>query len=220
MSIHEKLLKARLAIRGHEIKKTGKNQNRRFFEMFDFFPIIEKEFAAQGLVGMVTFTQELATLIIYEVTEGAQLTITSPMGTAQLPGCHEVQNIGAVESYQRRYLWLAAGEIMEHDPIDNAEILPTEGKKEGRKPNPATKKEWNALTETQRISLTDMVTAINDSLEIKDDQEAARLFYNHIGATAGLDANEAMQAVWSCYASDERTRITNAHNYLKQQKGE
>jgi hypothetical protein len=40
------------------------------------------------------------------------------MGSAALKGCHEVQNIGAVETYQRRYLWVTAMEIVEHDALD------------------------------------------------------------------------------------------------------
>jgi hypothetical protein len=40
------------------------------------------------------------------------------MGSAALKGCHEVQNIGAVETYQRRYLWVTAMEIVEHDVLD------------------------------------------------------------------------------------------------------
>jgi hypothetical protein len=31
-----------------------------------------------------------------------------------------VQNIGAVETYQRRYLWVTAMEIVEHDALDSA----------------------------------------------------------------------------------------------------
>jgi hypothetical protein len=40
------------------------------------------------------------------------------MGSAALKGCHEVQNVGAVETYQRRYLWVTAMEIVEHDVLD------------------------------------------------------------------------------------------------------
>jgi hypothetical protein len=40
------------------------------------------------------------------------------MGTANLQGCHEVQNIGAVETYQRRYLYVTALSIVEHDALD------------------------------------------------------------------------------------------------------
>ena len=40
------------------------------------------------------------------------------MGTANLKGCHEVQNIGACETYQRRYLYTTALSISEHDALD------------------------------------------------------------------------------------------------------
>ena len=40
------------------------------------------------------------------------------MGSAQLKGCHIVQNIGAVETYQRRYLYVSALAIVEHDALD------------------------------------------------------------------------------------------------------
>jgi hypothetical protein len=67
------------------------------------------------------------------------IVITSPMGSAALKGCHEVQNIGAVETYQRRYLWVAALEIVEHDALDK-----TTGKK-GAEPEEAGK-----ITDDQR----------------------------------------------------------------------
>jgi len=47
--------------------------------------------------------------------------ITSPMSSAALKGCHDVQNLGAVQTYIRRYLWVTAMEIVEHDAIDSSE---------------------------------------------------------------------------------------------------
>jgi hypothetical protein len=43
------------------------------------------------------------------------------MGSAALKGCHDVQNIGAVMSYQRRYLWMTALEIAEPSAVDSNE---------------------------------------------------------------------------------------------------
>jgi hypothetical protein len=40
------------------------------------------------------------------------------MSSAALKGCHDVQNLGAVQTYLRRYLWTNAFEIVEHDAID------------------------------------------------------------------------------------------------------
>ena len=42
------------------------------------------------------------------------------MSSAALKGCHEVQNLGAVQTYIRRYLWVTALEIVEHDAIDSS----------------------------------------------------------------------------------------------------
>jgi hypothetical protein len=40
------------------------------------------------------------------------------MASANLKGCHEIQNLGAVQTYQRRYLYVLAFEIVEHDVLD------------------------------------------------------------------------------------------------------
>jgi hypothetical protein len=40
------------------------------------------------------------------------------MAKAELKGAHPIQNLGAVETYQRRYLWMTAMEIVEHDILD------------------------------------------------------------------------------------------------------
>jgi hypothetical protein len=55
---------------------------------------------------------------IVDVEDGSQVIIHSPMGSANLKGCHEIQNIGACETYSTRYLWTAALCIVEHDALD------------------------------------------------------------------------------------------------------
>jgi hypothetical protein len=42
------------------------------------------------------------------------------MADANLKGCHPIQNLGAVETYTRRYLWVTAMEIVEHDALDSS----------------------------------------------------------------------------------------------------
>jgi hypothetical protein len=56
------------------------------------------------------------------------------MAEANLKGCHPIQNLGAVETYTRRYLWVTAMEIVEHDALDSSApikdkviITPTQG---------------------------------------------------------------------------------------------
>lgn len=120
MSVHKKLMEARLRLQAAELKKTGHNKfaGYYYFELGDFLPTAQQIFAELGLCGVVSFTADVATLTITDTDGGGFIVITSPMGSAALKGCHEVQNIGAVETYQRRYLWVSAFEIVEHDALD------------------------------------------------------------------------------------------------------
>lgn len=120
MSVHKKLNEARITLQNTELSKSGNNKfaGYKYFELGDFLPDINKIFNDVGLCGVVSFTSDLATLTLTDLEDASQLIITSPMGSAALKGCHEVQNIGAVETYQRRYLWITAMEIVEHDALE------------------------------------------------------------------------------------------------------
>lgn len=118
--ILQKLNKARVKFHSSQISKTGRNTyaNYDYFCLADFLVPILTICDEVGICGVVSFDKELATLKLVDVEDNSETVITSPMGSAQLKGCHEVQNIGAVETYQRRYLWSAAFEIVEHDALD------------------------------------------------------------------------------------------------------
>lgn len=120
MNVYKKLMQARLMLQNTKLEKSGHNKfaGYKYFELGDFLPTVQNIFVEVRLCGVVSYTQELATLTIFDIDEGSSIVITSPMGSAALKGCHEVQNIGAVETYQRRYLWVTAMEIVEHDVLD------------------------------------------------------------------------------------------------------
>ena len=58
-----------------------------------------------------------AALVITDIESGQSLEIHSPMSTAALKGCHEVK-IWRSGPPIRRYLWVTAMEIVEHDALD------------------------------------------------------------------------------------------------------
>jgi hypothetical protein len=120
MAVYGKLSKARQMLRSTELKKTGHNKfaGYHYFELGDFLHPTLEIFDILGLIGIVSFTKDEASLAIVDMESGGEIVITSPFGSAALKGCHEVQNIGAVETYQRRYLWVTAMEIVEHDALD------------------------------------------------------------------------------------------------------
>jgi translation initiation factor IF-2 len=124
------------------LSKSGHNKfaGYKYFELGDFLPAIQGLFKKHGLCDVISFTQDLATMVVYDIEDGSSVTFTSPMGSAQLKGCHEVQNIGAVETYQRRYLYVTALAIVEHDALDAVtgsqavEVKPVEVKAKPQEP--------------------------------------------------------------------------------------
>ena len=122
MSVHKKLMAARVKLQSVEMKKSGKNsyQGYSYFELGDFIPHIQTIFNDLGLCGVVTFNTEYAQLCITDVDDGTVIVITSPMAEAALKGAQPIQLMGSIQTYQRRYLWMAAMELTEHDSIDSA----------------------------------------------------------------------------------------------------
>jgi hypothetical protein len=107
------------------LKKSGHNKfaGYSYFELGDFLPTINSIFYKTGLCGVVSFGKELASLTITDTDDGSEIVLTSPMAEANLKGCHPIQNLGAVETYTRRYLWVSAMEIVEHDALDSSAPL-------------------------------------------------------------------------------------------------
>jgi hypothetical protein len=128
--VHKKLMAARIMLQNAPLKKSGHNKfaGYSYFELGDFIPTITEIFYNIGLCGVVSYDTEIASLTITDTDDGTSLVITSPMAEANLKGCHPIQNLGAVETYTRRYLWVTAMEIVEHDALDSSAPIKEEKK--------------------------------------------------------------------------------------------
>lgn len=201
MSVYKKLMEARLQMQDIELKKSGVNTYAGYvyFVLGDFLPEAQRIFRDLGLCGVVRFTKDEASLEIIDADNPSaeRITITSPMGTAALKGCHEVQNIGAVETYQRRYLWMAAYEIVEDDPLDATQ---DKGKKT-QKVTP-TAGAWESLNEEAAAYLTGIA------------EECKRLYQaGEVGLAVekyemGHDTDERA-ALWTRFDSKMRSAMKN-----------
>jgi len=138
MSVYKKLIEARNILQTKQLTKSGHNKfaGYKYFELGDFLPEVQKIFKEVGLVDAISFDTELATMTLYDIEGNGCIVFTSPMGSASLKGCHEVQNIGAVETYQRRYLYTTAMAIVEHDALDATTGAVEPVKKAEPKPEP------------------------------------------------------------------------------------
>ncbi len=120
MNVFKKLMNVRMKLKDAGVQKTGWNPHAEFwyYELDDFLPKAMTFFNEEGLCPIVSFTRDLATLTIHSIDDGSKIEITSPFGETQIAGCFEIQNIGSSETYSRRYLYLAALEIVESDSAD------------------------------------------------------------------------------------------------------
>lgn len=121
MNVYEKLQKCRVELQNKSLKKSGNNKfaGYTYFELGDFLQEINKLCLDNKLLTRTYFTPELATLEIINAESPEEVVIfTSPMADANLKGCHAIQNVGAVETYQRRYLLMLAFEIVESDGLE------------------------------------------------------------------------------------------------------
>ena len=157
-SIYARLADARKVFHSMELKKTGWNSYSRyaFFEMADFLIPAMNCLRDEGLVPVVTFLDVEALMIVHTVDTEETIHVSSPNVNARyqivnenirieveqalhLKGCHPIQNLGATESYQRRYLWTTLMEIVEHDQVDSSDHA-NDTKGEAQKPAAAPKK--------------------------------------------------------------------------------
>ena len=121
MGVYKKLADARRMMRSRTLKKSGHNKfaGYNYFELGDFLHPALEIFDELGLISIVSFTKEQAELCIVDTDGGGEIVFTCPFGSAALKGCHEVQNMGACQTYNRRYLYTLALELLEHDALDS-----------------------------------------------------------------------------------------------------
>lgn len=121
MNIYEKIQVVKEKLLKEKIKKSGYNKFAGFnyYELADLTPFIIKYCNENKLFTAVKFDKELATLLIVNAEEPTEkIEYTSPMEELELKGCNKVQALGGTETYQRRYLYMSAFDIIESDTID------------------------------------------------------------------------------------------------------
>lgn len=196
--VYAKLQKARIKLQYSSIKKSGHNKfaGYQYFELGDFLPTINDIFHELGLCSVVSFDKELATLRIVDTDNGGAITFTSPMADANLKGCHPIQNLGAVETYSRRYLYVTALEIVEHDALDA-----TTGQESPKSAKPITKDVFDGMSLEDQEAIRSIGVQVISLLSM-DDVEGAVQYIEQ----CELDA-DSKTALWSLLDSKQRAAI-------------
>ena len=121
MNIYEKLNKARIQLQNMNLKKSGMNKFAGFayYELSDFIPSVNLIFSELKLYSM--FSIEVGEAVLRVINAEApeeHVLFSSPIATVELKGCTAIQGVGAIHTYMKRYLYMNALEIVEHDALD------------------------------------------------------------------------------------------------------
>jgi hypothetical protein len=121
MNIYEKIAAVRLAFQNANIKPSGKNDfaHYSYYDLADILPLINKLSAENKIFCAVWFTPSMGVMRITDIEKPDDFVeFTTPLAQASLKGCHEVQNLGAAQTYLKRYLYQHAFEIVESDLLN------------------------------------------------------------------------------------------------------
>lgn len=170
-NVYQRLLTARAKFLEADVQKTGKNMHLSFkyFELDDIVPSAIRIFNEVGLIPIVNFTADTATMSIINTDNPEEsISFTAPfnqiapiVSNAGKQATNEMQALGSSITYMRRYLYMMALDICESDSID-ANI--------GNDTAPAQTEKKAPATPQQRQEVKQELTAPNDnatSLQIK-----------------------------------------------------
>lgn len=121
MNIYEKVQIIKKEFLEKNIKKSGKNKfaNFSYYELSDITPPLIELCNKYKIFTSFSFDKELSKLKIINIEKPEEEIIyTSPMEELELKGCNKIQALGGTETYQRRYLYMSAFDIIENDLFD------------------------------------------------------------------------------------------------------
>lgn len=121
MNVFEKIQEVKSRLLKASIKKSGFNKfaGYNYYELADFTPFIIETCKELKLFTGISFDKELAKLTIVNAENPEEkIEYTSPIEELELKGCNKIQALGGTETYSRRYLYMAAFDIIESDMFD------------------------------------------------------------------------------------------------------
>ncbi len=129
-NVYQKLLEARAKFLKANVQKTGKNMHLSFkyFELEDIVPVATDIFTEVGIIPLVNFTTDTASITIVN-TDNPEETIELSAPFNQISpivsntgkqATNEMQALGSSVTYMRRYLYMIALDIVENDTIDSS----------------------------------------------------------------------------------------------------
>ena len=128
MNLYQKVAKIKGEISSMKFSKTGWNKFTKFsyFQLDDFEPTIEKLCSQYGVVTYFQFEMNCAHMIVLNCDDPSQaITVDSPVEVTFGKSGAAMQDIGSMQTYARRYLFMSFFGITESDLLDEVAGMDT-----------------------------------------------------------------------------------------------
>lgn len=150
----------RVAVQKKCNKKSGKNSHIGFtyFELGDFLLVANEEMLEKGMYPtfQIKTEENRAELLIKDFYSSESMVFTLPLAEARVGGsANPIQQLGAMNTYLKRYLYLNALELAESDVVDASTGVetPVEVKEERKCTEKQAQMILNAVTPDQLVNI-------------------------------------------------------------------
>lgn len=128
MSLNESIISIRVKLQNSTLKKSGLNKFAGFdyFELSDFLPRLNELMLEEKVNDLFTIENDKATLTLIKDEERQTYSIPfivfdTPINSKGQKSMQDIQYLGALNTYYKRYLYLNAFGITDGDVIDALE---------------------------------------------------------------------------------------------------
>ena len=125
-SLNESIISIRVKLQNSKLKKSGKNKFAGFdyFELSDFLPKLNELMLEESINDMFNITGNFAILTLIKGEEKQDYCIPyerfeTPVNKSGQPSMQDIQYLGALNTYYKRYLYLNAFGITDGEVIDS-----------------------------------------------------------------------------------------------------
>lgn len=184
MNLNDSIIKIRVALQNAKLKKSGKNKFAGFeyFELADFLPKLNELMLEEHINDRFSIENEEA---ILELKKGEETQIykmpfimfDTPLNwkenkitgeVEQVKSMQDIQYLGALNTYYKRYLYLNAFGITDGEVIDNMNNDEFIGTTKDKTNNVVTERQLNLL---KKIYLGENLTKVLEKYNISDLSE-------------------------------------------------
>lgn len=171
-NINESIIAIRVKLQETNLKKSGKNKFAGFdyFELADFLPTLNKLMLEEGMNDCFYIDERFAVLELSKGEELRRYTIPferfdTPLNKNGQPSMQDIQYLGALNTYYKRYLYLNAFGITDGDVIDS---MDSANLKKGKK-----------LSKEEESEMFDLMAAMNELLlQTETDRDKFYAYFN------------------------------------------